>query len=103
MEKKKLFISIPMNGKSDENIKYEMKRLKEKVEEIFDYYEIELIDSFIENAPENAKPLWYLGESIKRLAQADIIIFGSGWEYARGCKIEHECAISYNIANIIYD
>ena len=39
-------------------------------------------------------PLWYLGESIKLLGQADIAYFCKDWEKYRGCCIEHECCVS---------
>lgn len=32
-----------------------------------------------------------------RLAEADIAYFAKGWQYARGCKIEYECALKYGI------
>lgn len=63
---KKLFISQPMRGKTDEEI------LKERKSLIADVYmkshdEIKVIDSFFESAPADATPLWYLGESLKLL------------------------------------
>lgn len=68
---KKLFISQPMRGKTDEEI------LKERKSLIADVYmktheEIEVIDSFFESAPADATPLWYLGESLKLLGTADL-------------------------------
>lgn len=43
------------------------------------------------------RPLWFLGESLKLLATADIAYFATGWEGARGCKIEHICAEEYGV------
>lgn len=98
---KKLFISQPMNGKSDEEIKKE--RQDALLQAVAEYGEkVELIDSFFENAPHDAKPLWFLGKSLELLSTADIVYFASGWESARGCKIEHDCAVAYGI-NIIED
>ena len=63
---KKLFISQPMKGKTDEEI------LKER-----------------ENAIRSAeKP------------SADVAYFAKGWNEARGCKIEHTCAVEYGILTI---
>lgn len=31
------------------------------------------------------------------LSTADVAYFAKGWEEARGCKLEHECAIQYGI------
>lgn len=97
----KLFISQPMNGKSDEEIKKERQDALLKAVETYGE-EIELIDSFFESAPHDAKPLWFLGKSLELLSTADIVYFASGWESARGCKIEHECAVAYGL-NIIED
>lgn len=98
---KQLFISQPMNGKSDEEIKKERQdALLEAVAVCGE--EVELIDSFFENAPHDTKPLWFLGKSLELLSTADIVYFASGWEGARGCKIEHECAVAYGL-NIIED
>ena len=44
--------------------------------------------------------LEYLGESLKLLAKADIAYFAPGWNKARGCKIEHQCALEYGIHTI---
>lgn len=57
----KVFISQPMKDKTDEQIKEErakaIKLIKEKYNE-----DVEIIDSFFENAPHDAKPLWFLGK-----------------------------------------
>ena len=96
----KLFISQPMNGKSDEQILAERQHAVVQAHEITGCDSIEIIDSFFQDAPVEAKPLWYLGESIKLLAEADVAYFADGWREARGCKIEHECAIQYGINTI---
>lgn len=99
---KKLFISQPMRNKTDEEIKFERIRIYEKVRSILKDNNVELVDSFIKNAPKDAKPLWYLGESIKSMANADIVYFAKDWEYYRGCKIEHDCAVEYGLT-CMYD
>ena len=43
-----------------------------------------------------------LGKSIELLAQADVVYFCDGWEYARGCKIEHDAAVAYGL-DVIYE
>ena len=96
---KKLFISQPMNGKTDEEIKAERELAIKKAEEVIGE-EVEVIDSFFENAPHDARPLWFLGKSLELLSTADIAYFAKGWEKARGCIIEHECAFRYGIKSI---
>lgn len=93
---KKLFISQPMKGLTDEEILAERdramlsaaKRLGEPVL---------VLDSFFQNAPAEAKPLWYLGKSLQVLSEADVAYFAKGWNKVRGCKIEHLCADEYGI------
>lgn len=94
---KKLFISQPMNGKTDEAIKAERTDALLKATKQLGGESVELIDSFFENAPHDVKPLWFLGKSLELLSTADVVYFAEGWENARGCRIEHECAVQYGI------
>lgn len=93
---KKLFISQPMKGKTDEEILEARKKAIELTKE-FLREDVEVIDSFIQGAPHDAKPLWFLAKSLELLSTADIAYFADGWNTARGCKIEHTCAIEYGI------
>ena len=97
---KRIFISQPMNGKTDEEIKQEREKIVSYLKE--NIKDIEIIDSFFENAPHDAKPAWYLGESIKLLSTADLLYLAKGWEDARGCKIERRVAFDYGIPIIEY-
>lgn len=92
----KVFISQPMRGKSDEEILSERNQMIKKVEESATE-KPEVIDSFFQNAPVEAKPLWFLGKSIELLSTADVAVFAKGWKDARGCRIEHECCEQYGI------
>ena len=94
----KLFISQPMREKTDDEIKSEMAEIIKRVTDQFG--EVEVIDSFFENAPHDARPLWFLGKSLELLSTADCAYFAEGWNDYRGCRIEHECAVQYGI-NIV--
>lgn len=96
---KKLFISQPMKDKTDEQILAERKKAIEAAEEIVGE-DVEVIDSFFQSAPADARPLWFLGKSLELLSTADIAYFAPGWSEYRGCKIEHECAVQYGIDRI---
>lgn len=96
---KKLFISQPMKGKTDEQILAERERAIEAAKELVGE-EVEIIDSFIQAAPADAKPLWFIGKSLELLSSADVAYFAPGWNQFRGCKIEHECAVQYGIDRI---
>lgn len=93
---KKLFISQPMRGKTEEEILAERKKAIESAERNLGE-PVEVIDSFFQNAPADARPLWFLGKSLELLSTADIAYFAKGWEDARGCRIENQCAIEYGI------
>ena len=96
---KKLFISQPMRGKTDEEILAVRKKAIESAERLLNE-QVEVIDSFFQNAPAGARPLWYLGKSLELLSTADVAYFAKGWQKARGCRIENTCAIEYGIAVI---
>lgn len=96
---KKLFISQPMRGLSDEEILKAREEIKLRAEKTIGE-PFELIDSFISEYPGEINkqvPVWYLGKSIQILSQADVAYFGGDWRNARGCKIEHEIAKEYGI------
>lgn len=97
----KLFISQPMRDKTNEEIKEEREKIIKEVEKLFG--EVEVIDSFFENAPHDAKPLWFLGKSLELLSTADIAYFAKDWDKYRGCRIEHICAIEYGIEVMQFD
>lgn len=99
---KKLFISLPMAGKSEEEIRNKMAEYKENAEYLMGE-ELELIDTLIVDAPpEDIKDvgIWYLGRSITMMADADVVYFGRGWRSARGCVVEYEAAYRYKILRI---
>jgi hypothetical protein len=96
---KKLFISQPMRDKTDDEILAVRVNAIQSAKDALGE-DVEVIESFFQNAPHDAKPLWFLGKSLELLAGADIAYFAPGWDGARGCKIEHECAREYGIAHI---
>nr|DAH23684.1 MAG TPA: N-deoxyribosyltransferase [Caudoviricetes sp.] len=93
---KKLFISQPMRGKSDEQIIAERRTAIQTAMRYLNE-DVEVIDSFFKAAPHDAKPLWFLGKSLELLSTADVVYFADGWQDYRGCKIEHDCAEAYGI------
>lgn len=92
----KIFISMPMAGKSDARIVSEFKEIKQEI--LKTCKEAEFIDSIFSNFDlENNgnTPIHYLGRSIELLADADIVYFAKGWQRARGCRVEHLVAELY--------
>ena len=100
---KKLFISCPMKGRSEAQIRTTMTQLHKIAEAVFGE-ELEVIPTYFEDdPPENTNmALWYLGESIKKLSEADrfIGIYDEDKGY-RGCIIENIAAKNYNIPSYL--
>lgn len=99
MDTIKVFISQPMKDKSESEILITRDEAITKIKQIFPDDEVVVIDSyFINYSPKEGNvPLKYLAKSIELLADADVVYFCPGWEHARGCIIEHECAFAYGI------
>ena len=62
------------------------------------YKDVEVIDSILDITDKTL--IECLGESIKLLAQADIVYFCKDWENYRGCRIEHNICMEYGIKTI---
>lgn len=96
---RRLFISCPMKGRTEGNIRRSMDRLHKMAEIIFDQ-KLEVIDSYIEdNPPQNVQNrVWYLGKSIQLMAQADYFIGVRCSEMVfPGCYVESMAARLYGI------
>lgn len=96
----KIMISQPMGNKTNEQIRAEREEIVQELAK----RNYEVIDTiFEEEAPKGTNiPVYYLGKSIEALSKADKVLFMNGWENARGCKIEHEICLRYEIP-VIYE
>lgn len=106
---KNIFISQPMTGKSEEEILATRQKEIDKIHQLFDAdgVEINIIASYIDDATrkhfkEHVSDdinwdIFWLSQSLERLAMADMIWLCDGWEYSNGCNIELECAIRYGV------
>ena len=95
---KKLFVSVPMKGRTEEEIKASIQKMK-KIAEVYEGEELELIDSYIEGNPpkNNHQSVWYLGKSLEKLSEADIFIgIDDDFDWS-DCYIERTTAIKYGI------
>ena len=118
---KNIFISQPMTGKSEEEIlatrQKEVEKIHQEIREMHqldskeDDIQVNIIDSYIDDATRNRLQecvgdginwdIYWLSQSLQRLALADTIWLCEGWEYSKGCNIELKCAIQYGL-NIVY-
>lgn len=91
----KVMISQPMNGKLIEQIRKERTKVVKALERL----DWEVVDTvFEEDAPEGCNfAVYYLAKSIEVMSKVDAVMFMNGWHKARGCQIEHEICLKYNI------
>lgn len=97
---KKVMISQPMRGKTNEQIKEERSNIVKTLQN----KNYEVIDTIIsKDAPKDCdEAIYYLSKSIEFIGQVDCVYFMKGWEKARGCKIEHQVAVEYG-KEIMYE
>ena len=95
---KKIYVSLPMRGKDSKDIIKAQEELTYQTGLKLGEY-VELIRTCWDVGDECASPhpLKCLGQSLECMSMADYVIFGEGWENARGCKIERQCAEQYDI------
>lgn len=103
-QKVNVFISQPMQNKTEDEIKTARNEAINLVNGIFDNATI--LDSYFPDYPYSEynninKSLWYLLKSLEVLAQADYAVFLPGYENARGCALEKECCDKYGISTIL--
>ena len=108
-----IFISQPMTGKSEEEILATRQKAIDKIHQLAskDSEQVNIIDSYIDDATRNEFQgrmgdainwdIYWLSQSLQKLAMADTIWLCEGWEYSKGCNVELECAISYGL-DIVY-
>lgn len=102
----KVFISQPMKDRDFDEIEIERNVMIHVIGCVYPDEEIEVIDSLFsdEDVPEGETvgALWFLGESIKAMDKADLVVMAVNWQHARGCQIEHEIAVDYDKRVIPY-
>lgn len=96
---KKVMISQPMRGKTNTQIRLE------RADAIVFCNELgyEVLDTVLDiSEPPEANPgVFFLGASLQLMSRCDAVYFMTGWEQARGCKIEHDVAVAYGL-KVIY-
>lgn len=92
----KIFISQPMKGKTNDEIKKERELIIRDIERMMEDEPFEIMDTVFEDI-KGATPLKFLAKSLMVLADADMVYFADGWQDTRGCQLEHECAMQYDL------
>ena len=104
----KAMLSQPMAGKTEEEIiktrEKAIKTLKNKVYEIVNTL---FTDEWYSQEKMKERgviqiPLCFLAKSLENMSLCHAAYFCKGWENARGCRLEHEAAVTYGL-EIIYE
>lgn len=93
---KKVFISQPMKDRNLCQIQNERDTAFEYIKNQYPREELELISNYLPSYNEGDL-MSGSAQCIELLGEADIAYFVSGWKDARGCRIEHYCAVEYGI------
>lgn len=103
---KRVMISQPMAGKTDEEIvatrEKAIKFLESKGYKVVNTL---FTDEWYSDKSMKARgviqvPVCFLAKSIENMSLCDAVYFCDGWENARGCKIEHLIAVDYGLKRI---
>ena len=101
---KKAMIVQPMNGLGEEQI---LEARAKAVAEL-ERRGYEVVDTYFKDGlavpPKVVNvPLYYLSQSLDKMAECDAVYLCDGWENARGCKVERAAAVAYDLELIGYD
>lgn len=99
MEFKKVFISVGMRGRSDDEVVNDIKRAIMNIQYLYGENVIvqHITNWTTEPKPDGAIRLYYLGEAIKKLGDCDACYFVKGWKNYKGCIVENTVCQLYGI------
>ena len=105
---RKVMISQPMAGKTDDEIVQTRDRALMHLEELgYSTVNTLFTDEWYSKESMEARgvvqiPLCFLAKSLENMSLCHAAYFCKGWEQARGCRIEHEAAKAYGL-EIVYE
>lgn len=117
---KRIFLSVPMKGRTEEEIKFTIEKMKQVLTAMCGCEYIEFVDNLIneddckqlvkeatrDNGEVMNKSLVYLGEAVKKMASCDYIAVVNSAVFCRldnafnGCQVERIVAENYDIKTI---
>lgn len=101
------FISLPMKGRTKEQIEETLEKIKESVKLTFNGENIEFVNTIVQEKPPyesgERTPVWYLGKALEILSTCDLVVVCGDIDYDKynGCFIERETAIRYGIRVLV--
>lgn len=103
----KVFISVPMRGRTDEEIARAIEIAKSKLSEMAQENQeyIIYVDNFVKVSSDMdiknpSTSMYCLGGAIQKMSKCDTIYFCPGWQEARGCVIERHVAVLYGLTRL---
>lgn len=91
-----VFVSIPMAGLGDEDVKKEQTKCFKDFCDNNPKIAAAMKCKMLETIAHAGGPLASLGVSLIYMHDADVVVFHPNWNTARGCQIEHLVAEKYN-------
>lgn len=88
----KVFISQPMNNRTEEDIFKERDEIVKKLKSVYDN-----ITVIVGWTTDNLSPIESIGKSIMMLNDVDLVVFADNWKLSRRCRIEYQVCIEYGI------
>lgn len=89
----KLYISLPISGRSLEDAKNRAEFLKKQFSNPY----VKVITPF-DVCPEPDRPYsYYMGRDIEALLECDAIYLDEGWQDSKGCNCEYSVATIYGL------
>ena len=94
-----VFISQPMVGLTNDELKKYRLKVLDMIQRRYPTEKIRFITNpLIANLPHDDNSIvWYLGESLKCIASANLVFFSKDWESDYICSLEHAICRYYNI------
>lgn len=105
---KRAMISQPMAGKTDDEIAETRDKAHAKLREMgYEFVNTLFTDEWYSDAAMKKRgvvqiPLCYLAKSLENMSLCHAAYFCKGWENARGCRIEHDAAVAYDL-EVLYE
>jgi len=94
-EGKRIWISLPMSGYSDDFIDARLRKAKEK------YSPLGKVITPRDAVPDRSTPYnMALGKCVEMIMTCQMAVFLNGWEYSHGCRIEDFTCSTFNISKI---
>lgn len=97
----KVFISVPMHGRSEDGAWEDIKKAFDNIPKIFpNQKKLIITHNLCTVGYADSGRLFYLGSAIQAIDRCDAVYFCPGWEKAKECQAEHYICELYGIQRI---